>query len=55
MLRLRAKACPSSGANGGEILYVRPHVEIPTRIGAEERKPYAQLRALGKKGQHAKS
>lgn len=55
VLRLRGKGLPEFGGERRGDLYVRLRVQIPARVGAEERKLYEQLRALGRKGKRTKS
>ncbi len=54
ILRLGGKGLPDSGGKRRGDRYVRLRVQIPTRLGAEERKLYEQLRVPGKKGKRVK-
>ena len=54
VLRLRGKGLPEFGGKRRGDLYVRLRVQIPSRLTAEERKLYEQLRALGKKSKRTK-
>lgn len=54
ILRLRGKGLPEFGGKRRGDLQVRVHVRVPTRLGAEERRLYEQLRALPKKGKRQK-
>jgi molecular chaperone DnaJ len=46
-LRLRGKGLPRFGGRGRGDLYVRLAVRLPERLGAETRKLWEKLRALG--------
>jgi molecular chaperone DnaJ len=55
VLRLQGKGLPEFGSNRRGDLYVQVIVNIPTRLVADERKLYEQLRALGKKSKRSRS
>jgi molecular chaperone DnaJ len=50
VLRLRGKGLPEFGGKRRGDLHVRVHVQVPTRLGVEERRLYEQLQALPRKG-----
>lgn len=49
VLRLRGKGLPEFGGKRRGDLYLRLRVRVPERVGAEERKAWERLRALGRK------
>jgi molecular chaperone DnaJ len=54
VLRLRGKGLPEFGGKRRGDLHVRIHVQIPTRLGADERRLYEQLQGLPRKGKRQK-
>jgi molecular chaperone DnaJ len=50
VLRLRSKGLPRFGGKGKGDLYLRVKVQIPEKLGREERELYERLRALAGKG-----
>jgi molecular chaperone DnaJ len=55
VLRLKGKGLPEFGSARRGDLYIRLRVHLPTRLAAEERMLYEQLRALGKKNKRRRS
>jgi DnaJ-class molecular chaperone len=53
VLRLRNKGLPRFGGKGKGDLYLRIKIQIPEKLGREERELYERLRALaGKTKRH---